>query len=235
MGRLREIRRRTARAAWLTGSLGTLVGLWARLCLATTRWERHGEAEMARALATGPIVLVLWHERLMMAGAHWPEAWGRAAAPHTPAPIGRVAGAAQAHVGFDPIPMATRQSNLAASREILRRVRAGSSVAITGDGPRGPARRLKGAPLEWARATGRPVFVYAWAQSRPRRVASWDRMAWPVPFRRGAAVWRPWRDAVARRGTPEEAEALRLDLQRALDAVTAEAEALVTGPPSRAG
>lgn len=226
MGRLRDLRRRIGRAAWLTGGIGAALGLWVRLAHATTRWDRVGEAEVARALETGPVVLVLWHERLMMAGMHWPPAWGPMAAPHTPAPIGRIAGAVQAHVGFDPIPMATRQSNLAASREVLRRVRGGSGVAITGDGPRGPARALKAAPLDWARATGRPVFVYAWAQGRPRRMRSWDRMAWPMPFRRGAAVWRPWRDAVPRRGTAEETEALRLDLQRALDAVTAEAEAL---------
>lgn len=219
------------RQPWVTDGLGALLGSWVRFCAATTRWERHGEADLEAALRDGPVVLVLWHERLALVGVHWRREWGPLAALHTPRFAGRVAGAAQAHAGLRPIAMDSRKSNVSASREILRRLKEGQSIGLTGDGPQGPARILKDAPLEWARATGRPVFVYAFATRRHRRLSVWDRMVWPRPFTRGAAVWRPWRSDLPRRVDAATHEALRQSLSGALDAVAAEAEALVQPSP----
>jgi lysophospholipid acyltransferase (LPLAT)-like uncharacterized protein len=197
-----------------------------RFCAATTRWTRHGEHELEAALREGPVVLVLWHERIALVGVHWRREWGPLSALHTTRFAGRVAGAAQGFVGLLPIAMDSRKSNRAASREVLRRLREGVSVGLTGDGPQGPARVLKDAPLEWARATGRPVFVYAFATRRHRRLPAWDRMVWPLPFSRGAAVWRRWGAELPRRMEAGQQEALRRDLSAALDAVAAEAEVL---------
>ena len=223
------LRKRLERHPWSAGSVGALLGLWIRFCEGTTRWTRHGEAELEVALRDGPVVLVLWHERIAMVGIHWRRSWGPLSALHTTRFAGRVAGAAQGSVGLLPIAMDSRKGNLPASREVLRRLRQGGSVGLTGDGPQGPARVLKDAPLEWARATGRPVFVYAFATRRHRRLSVWDRMVWPLPFTRGAAVWRRWNADLPRRVDAEGHEALRRDLTAALDAVAAEAEALAEG------
>ncbi len=214
------------RQPWVTGGLGALLGNWARFCSATSRWERRGEEEMAAALREGPVVVVLWHERIMLVGVHWRPDWGPVAALHTPRFAGRVAGAAQGHVGLRPIAMDSRKGNIAASREILRSLKAGQSVGLTGDGPQGPARVLKDAPLEWARATGRPVFVYAFAMQGQRRLSTWDRMAWPRPFSRGAVVWRLWRADLPRRVDAATQAEMLGSLARALDAAVADAEAL---------
>ena len=135
------------RQPWVTSGLGRAFGAWARFCAATTRWERRGEAELEAALRDGPVVLVLWHERIVMVGVHWRPGWGPLAALHTPRFAGRVAGAAQGHVGLKPIAMDSRRGNVAASREILRRLREGQSIGLTGDGPQGPARVLKASAL----------------------------------------------------------------------------------------
>jgi len=219
------------RQPWVTGGLGALLGSWARFCSATSRWERRGEEEMAAALREGPVVVVLWHERIMLVGVHWRPDWGPVAALHTPRFAGRVAGAAQGHVGLRPIAMDSRKGNIAASREILRSLKSGQSVGLTGDGPQGPARVLKDAPLEWARATGRPVFLYAFAMQGQRRLSTWDRMAWPRPFSRGAVVWRLWRADLPRRVDAEGHAEMLWSLTQALDGAVAEAEALAgTGP-----
>lgn len=222
-----SLRKRIERHPATAGGLGRGLAGWVRFCAAATRWERRGEEALAAALATGPVVLVLWHERLALAGVHWRPEWGPISALHTTRFAGRVAGAMQGRVGLSPIAMSSRGANLAASREVMRRLREGTSVALTADGPQGPARALKDAPLDWARATGRPVFVYAFAMTRQRRLPVWDRLVWPLPFGRGAAVWRPWRDDLPRRADAAATEGLRADLTATLNAVVEEAEAMV--------
>lgn len=214
------------RQPWVTNGLGGLLGLWVRACVATTRWERRGEDELRAALAEGPVVVVLWHEELAMVGVHWRREWGPVAALHTPRFAGRVAGGLMRHVGLVPVAMDSRKGNMAASREILRRQREGQSVGLTGDGPQGPARVLKDAPLEWARATGRPVFVYGAMTRRHLRLGSWDRAILPKPFGRGAVVWRLWRRDLPRRVDAATHAGMVQGLTDALNGVQAEAEAL---------
>jgi lysophospholipid acyltransferase (LPLAT)-like uncharacterized protein len=219
------------RQPWVTNGLGALLGLWVRACVATTRWMRRGEDEVAAALREGPVVVVLWHEGLAMVGVHWRRDWGPVAALHTPRFAGRVAGGLLRHLGLVPVAMDSRKGNMGPSREILRRQREGQSIGLTGDGPQGPARVLKDAPLEWARATGRPVFVYASATRRHLRLRSWDRTVLPKPFSRGAVVWRLWRSDLPRRVDPATHAGMIRDLTNALNAAGAEAEALVGDKP----
>lgn len=216
------------RQPWAPGLIGVPLALWLRFCAATSRWDRHGEAELEAALRDGAVVLALWHERIAFAGLHW--RWGPIAALHSTRFAGRVAGAAQAQLGASPIAMSSREGNLAASREVMRRLRQGLSVGVAVDGSSGPARVPRDAALDWARATGRPVFVYAWAMRGQRRLSTWDRMVWPRPFTRGVVVWRRWPRELPRRSGAATLDALRQDLAAALTAVADEADALASVP-----
>ena len=117
-------------------------------------------------------------------------------------------------------------SNLAASRVILKRVREGVSIGMTGDGPLGPALAVKDAPLDWARVMKRPVYGYAFATKRHRILASWDNMMLPLPFTRGAVVFARIAIDLPRQPTPEQLEATRGQLKMALDAMNAKADTL---------
>lgn len=67
-----------------------------------------------------------------------------------------------------------------------RLVAAGVSVAVTPDGPVGPARVAKPGIIALAGLTGRPIVPMAYA-ARPELVfSSWDRFRAPLPFGR---VW----------------------------------------------
>ncbi len=213
------------RKPWAPKVLGLPLGLWLRFCAATSRWERLGEAELEAALRDGPVVLALWHERIALSGWHWRPGWGPISALHTTRFAGRVAGSVQELLGTQPIAMSSYAGNLAASREVLRRLKGGGSVGIAADGSSGPPRELKDAALEWARASGRPVFVFAFAQRGQRRLGTWDRMVWPRPFSRGVAIWRRWPREIPRRTDPATLEELRRDLAAALDAVADDADA----------
>ncbi len=230
-----SLRRRIESSDTLVQAAGGTVARWIGLSNRTTRWQHHGEEDVAAAVQSGPVIMVLWHEMLLMGSVHWQPAWGRLATLHDSSPGGRAGAATQQRMGATPFFVSSKQSNLTLTRDVLGLIRAGTSLAIAGDGPRGPRRVLKTPTLDWARAAGVPVFVYAWAIARQRRIPSWDRMILPRPYAQGAIVFRRWDREVPRRADATERETLRRDLEAHLTATAAEAEALAQVSPVRGG
>jgi lysophospholipid acyltransferase (LPLAT)-like uncharacterized protein len=214
----RGIRKRLEHSRVLAFVLGRALGPWLRLCRATTRWDVTGRADLDVALAEGPVILILWHEGAMMSAALWATTGAPLSSLRADSAMGRISGSVQAHFGLLPMGMSDRQGNVAASREVLRRLRDGVSVGLTGDGPLGPARVLQGAGLEWARASGRPVFVMGWGVMRQRRLATWDRMVLPLPFTRGRLIWARWDGVLPRRASPGDIAAAQTSLSALMSA-----------------
>ena len=77
-----------------------------------------------------------------------------------------------------------------AFRETLRWLGKGGGIAITPDGPRGPAEQMGDGPKTLARLSGAPVLLVGMAASPAIRLSSWDATLIPLPFGRGALVWR---------------------------------------------
>jgi lysophospholipid acyltransferase (LPLAT)-like uncharacterized protein len=65
---------------------------------------------------------------------------------------------------------------------LLKELRGGSTVAITPDGPRGPARKYQAGALVAAQRTGVPIIPYALHVDRAWRLKGWDRFTIPKPF-----------------------------------------------------
>jgi lysophospholipid acyltransferase (LPLAT)-like uncharacterized protein len=215
---VRSIRKRLEHSRVLAFLLGRALGLWMRLCRATTRWDVTGRADLDAALREGPVILILWHEGAMMSAALWATTGAPLSSLRADSAVGRISGSVQAHFGLRPMAMSARNGNLAASREVLRRLRDGVSVGLTGDGPLGPARILQDAGLDWARASGRPVFVMGWGTARHRRLATWDRMVLPLPFTRGRLIFARWDGGLARRPSDDELAAARTSLSALMSA-----------------
>ena len=104
-------------------------------------------------------------------------------------------------------------------RTLVRRVRAGATIAVPCDGPRGPARRSKPGVLALARLAARPVIPVALGARPAHRFRSWDGTLLPAPFAR----------VVCRYGTPpeippeasdEDLASLAEELDRRLNALT---------------
>lgn len=194
----------------------------------TSRWQRSGCEEMDAAVASGePVIFVLWHQRLIMAPFIFDTSLGRICALTSAARAGRLAGQILVRLGFETIPMSSRKRHVALSREVLRRTKEGCSIGIAADGPRGPARVSSGVPITWARMTGCRVFTVAFAQRRVIRMPTWDKQMLPLPFSRGVLICQEWTDKVPKKPSEDEAEALRLSLQIALDAITDQADSAV--------
>ena len=227
---IKTLRRRLERSDVLTRMLGGIVAAYAWICYRTIRWKWHGYEDLKSALAEGPVVLLVWHSRLMLCAPHL-RVVPRFYTIHDEKPAGRLAGASQRYFGMRPIEMSTKGSNQTANREILKALKTGASVGLTVDGPRGPARVVKQAPLDWARISGAPVFLYAFSCTRQWRANSWDRLLVPRPFGRGCASVRRWDGAVPRRASEDEMAALRDRIGAALDAHQAEVDAAIGLPP----
>lgn len=125
--------------------------------------------------------------------------------------------------GFSLVRGSSSKGGKEALKEMVRLGKANKDLAITPDGPRGPAEVLKPGVAQVARLTGKAVVPVAFASSRGKRLSSWDRFLIPYPFSRGGFV--TGEPLYYREG--EEMEAFRLRIEEALRATTARADALV--------
>jgi len=222
---LTRLRKRIADHPGLNARIEDAFAAYVRRIHEKGDWDRRGFGPMEDAVAAGePLIVVLWHQRLFMASFCFPVALGPITSLTTSARAGRLAGQVQARFGFDTIPMSSHRRNVTLSREVLRRIKAGSSVGIAADGPGGPHRVLSPVPIAWARVSGVRVFAVAFAASRVLRLPTWDRLMLPLPGTRGVLTCREWTETVPREADEAELERLRLSLEATLDAVTDEAD-----------
>jgi lysophospholipid acyltransferase (LPLAT)-like uncharacterized protein len=229
-----SLRRKIADSAWFNRSVEGLFAAYIRFAHRTSRWQRSGFGPMDQALKDGdPVIVVLWHQRLMMSPYLFDASRGKMCTLTSGARAGRLAGKVQARFGFETIAMSSHKRHIALSREVLGRIRDGYSLGIAADGPRGPARVASGVPLIWARASGKRVFVVAFGARRVIRLPTWDRMMLPAPWTRGVLMCREWEETVPRKASDEETEALRARLETALDRITDEADRAVGRKPAK--
>ncbi len=74
------------------------------------------------------------------------------------------------------------QGGASAQRALLERLRAGRSVAVVVDGPRGPAGVAKPGIAQLATTTGHPIIPVRFEAGFAWRFGSWDRALLPLPF-----------------------------------------------------
>jgi lysophospholipid acyltransferase (LPLAT)-like uncharacterized protein len=214
--------------------LTAVFAAYLKLCLSSKRWIRvNQDAAEATWAEGGPIILCFWHARI----SYSPWSWDRRRAPEIAALIshsrdGEFIANTMAKLGFPAIRGSSTKSTIkgekekggaAAFRDALRWMRGGGSIAITPDGPRGPAERMQeGAPM-LAKMTGAPVLFVGLASDRQVRLDTWDRGTLPLPFGKAAMVW----DGPVRVERDADIEALKDEWSARLTAVTERAEALV--------
>jgi len=216
-----SLRKKIANSAWFNRSVEGLFAAYIRFAWRTSRWERSGFEAMDEALKAGePVIVALWHQRLMMSPYLFDASLGKICTLTSEARAGRMAGQVQARFGFETVAMSTNRRHVAMSREILGRIREGYSIGIATDGPSGPARVASMVPLIWARSSGKRVFVVAFSARRVIEFPTWDRMWLPTPFTRGVLMCREWDQVVPRKAPEAETEALRSQLEQALNDIT---------------
>ncbi len=217
--------------------MGCWIGAqYIRLVYHTSRWDVIGREHADRLWDEGkPFIVAFWHGRLLLI----PYAWRKGApvkfliSQHRD---GELISRTIAHLGLGAIRgSAARKGKdkdkggAAALRAMTRAVKAGECVGITPDGPRGPRMRATMGVAAVAKLTGVPVIPVAYATARARVMGSWDKFILGFPFTRGAMVWGA-PIAVPRDADETALEAIRLQIETDLIAVTNAADAHVGRP-----
>lgn len=189
---------RPLRSPIVQAVLAWLFAGWVRLCVATIRWtSENAAAAGAACTGGGGVVIAFWHGRLALAPAARADLGDRTIrGVISLSRDGEFIARAMARLGFPAIRGSSAKAGTAkakggasAFRDSLRWVRQGGALAITPDGPRGPARKMaEGAP-GLARAAGAPVLLLGLACRPALRLDSWDSAVLPLPFGRGVMIW----------------------------------------------
>jgi lysophospholipid acyltransferase (LPLAT)-like uncharacterized protein len=227
--------KKLVRTPWVQSALAWLVSAYINLTLATMRWRFEGRAAFEAAVsAPAGLIACCWHGRVALSLAC------RQALKRKPrrvlisnSPDGEFVAKVMSRLGLPAIrgssttdPRRKRRS-LEAFREAVRFVEAGGIVALTPDGPRGPAQVVPDGPVRLARACPQtPVFLFGMAAGPALSLKSWDRTQIPLPFGRGCVVIDG--PILVPGDTGRECvEAVRREWQTRLNAAQARAEALV--------
>ena len=118
-----------------------------------------------------------------------------------------------------------RKGGVTAFKQMLQTLAEGINMATTADVPK-VARVCGRGVIMLARESGRPIFPFAMATSRFKRLNNWDRSVISLPFGRGAMVTTdPIR--VPRDADDAAIETYRVQLEAALKDVTRRAYAAV--------
>lgn len=201
------------------GALPTLVYLAIRALRATMRVRIIG-GEIPQGLhgkGVG-VINVFWHARLLLVPfAYTGEKVHVLISSHGD---GKIIANVMKKFGFGVVHGSSSKEGKRAYRQMVQLARADRDLAITPDGPRGPAEVVKPGVVNLALQTGRPVIPLAYSSSRAKRFTSWDRFMLPYPFSRGVIVWG--NPLYCRDG--EDPEVFRRRIEEALKEVTARAD-----------
>lgn len=133
------------------------------------------------------IIVVFWHNRLLMCPlAYMGKDMNVLISSHGD---GELIANATKGFGFKPVRGSSSKGGVEAMRELVRLGCNNADLAITPDGPRGPAEVVKPGVAHVARVTRRPILPLSFSSSRFKRFDSWDRFLLPYPFSRGVFVW----------------------------------------------
>ena len=183
----------------LKDGFARFVGFYLALVYRTTRWDFVGLENLAPTTTENTAGLVcFWHERLPMMSMLAIEAQRLGAHMKTYVLVsghndGRFIGQAVGRFNLGTVIGSSSKGGATSLRNMLLLLRDGSNIAITPDGPRGPAKVAAAGVAQLAAATGAPIYA-ASAQCRfHMRMPSWDAMIlpFPIPFSRGVIVVEP--------------------------------------------
>jgi lysophospholipid acyltransferase (LPLAT)-like uncharacterized protein len=221
------------RSAPAQATFAFLLAAYLGVALKTIRWDWQGR-ELAEAIwaSGGPVIVCFWHSRIALSPACWPLE--RAQTPRALISLsadGEFIAKAMTRLGFPAIRGSARNPDKPAStkggtqalRDMLRWLKGRHGVALTPDGPRGPAETMGEGPLLLARLSKAPVLLVGLACKPCLRLNSWDKAVLPLPFARGAIVW----DGPHGASEPDDLQTLRAVWAARLTGATHRAEAVL--------
>jgi lysophospholipid acyltransferase (LPLAT)-like uncharacterized protein len=188
-----------------------------RLLAMTWRVRVENDAELRAARASGRrVIFTLWHgELLPLLWHHRGEGIAVVISEHRD---GEIIAQIAERLGYATVRGSSSRGASRALIGLVRAIESGLDVAVTPDGPRGPAHVFAPGAAIAAQRTGAPLALIRATASRAWRLKSWDRFLVPKPFAQVRVVYGPLTFVEA--PSPREATEQAPRLQAALDAIT---------------
>lgn len=171
--------------------IAAAVGPFALQALAAT-WRfrvRGGEHLRTLRQARRPFVFVLWHSRILpLLFHHRNEEIVLLISRHRD---GQYLANLAERWGYRSVRGSTKRGGEVGLLGVVRALQGGAEVAITPDGPRGPAERVQPGAVAAAQHAGAALLPIGARPSSAWWLGSWDRMCIPKPFAGVEVVYGP--------------------------------------------
>jgi lysophospholipid acyltransferase (LPLAT)-like uncharacterized protein len=167
------------RIAWLSRAGGAFL----RTLGTTWRYRVVNDAPLrAMRAAKKPFIFVLWHGQLLpLLFRHQREGVAILISEHGD---GEIIARIAMGLGYATVRGSSSRGAARALLSLARTIEAGHDLAITPDGPRGPAKSVAPGALIVAQRTGVPLIAVAASVKSAWRLNSWDGFLIPRPFAR---------------------------------------------------
>ena len=202
------------------------------LLRSTYRYKKTIGSEIAERIIadTGKAyVPCYWHQQHIVCGnlmRDWLQQGFRAGYIVSPSVDGEVPARIVRSWGGEVIRGSAANTGALVLRDAQEMMKRGVSIVATSDGPLGPAFEFKTGTVLMARIGGAPLVPVACAADRAWYMKTWDRFMVPKPFARIViAVGEPL--PVPRNASTDEMEAIRAQMQSALESLIQESKAAV--------
>jgi lysophospholipid acyltransferase (LPLAT)-like uncharacterized protein len=166
----------------------TLGPVLLRLLYVTWRVRTVNDSGWRALRAEGhPFLFALWHGQLLpLVVQHRSQGVKVLISEHRD---GELIARITASLGFGSIRGSTTRGATRALLAMCDALASGSEVAVTPDGPRGPARKFAVGAIVAAQRAGVPIVTIGVAASRAWHLGSWDAFMIPKPFSRLTLVY----------------------------------------------
>ena len=213
------------KAKWRQRFAAALAYLLVRGIAGTIRYKLNDGAGLFKGEPRGQLIFAFWHNRLALSVILYRRYILKFA------PARRIAGMVSAsrdgallarifeHFGVEPVRGSSSRRGGQALLELTTWAERGCDLAITPDGPRGPAYQVQEGVISTAQFTGLPIVPVSYHLNWKIRSKGWDRFQVPLPFAR-CEITTGQVMRVPREADDAEREALRQRLEAELRAIT---------------
>lgn len=178
------------------------------------------------ALNKTNLIYAFWHNRLMMMYL-MPCAAKQISILISEHSDGKIIGTVSELFGRKVIWGSSRRGWAAAIKNIFASLKQGISIAITPDGPRGPANEINSNIIKIASKSGCPIVPITYGVKRKKVFRSWDRFIFPLPFTKLSFVYgEPIK--VSKHITSNDLKQFEIAIKNELDRISDVADQLVS-------
>jgi lysophospholipid acyltransferase (LPLAT)-like uncharacterized protein len=185
-----KIRKRILKSDLFLSVCAFVIYLYISLVGITSRWT-YINKHIADEYKNKAFLLAFWHGRLLMI-PYLKPAGSKVHVVISHHRDGELIAKVQKFFGLNVIRGSSSRGGFKALKEIIRVRKAGEIVAITPDGPRGPAQKVSGNAAEIAKMLEVPIIPVTYSMKSAKTAKSWDSFMLPHPFGKGVfAIGHP--------------------------------------------